>query len=307
MLRLATLLFLSLVSLPLFAQEEEQPAPRPAPKVPASAVPLNKQETILLDKEKKTILLKSTVCLREGVLEMLVCPKQTKEHESIFTLDGKAQVVHAGLLAAGAEPGHPARFSPEFVKAAGTKIDIFVNWIDDEGKPQRTNAQEWVRHATQRYFEAPLEFVPEGVRLAEGNDAIRYDDVNKELLFFGPMTPELKEKFLGMSKDASYQKAIESLAKQGEFKKIEADFVFAGSGFLDRGDGAQVYAAEGGSLICVANFGDALIDVNIKSSASNDAGLLFEPWTERVPPAGTEVLLELVPVPEAKGQDSETK
>ena len=60
---------------------------------------MNKQETVLLDAEGKRLVLKGEVCLREGLLEMLVCLKQTKEHESILSVATKAQTVHAGLLA----------------------------------------------------------------------------------------------------------------------------------------------------------------------------------------------------------------
>ncbi len=39
---------------------------------------------------------------------------------------------------------------------------------------------------------------------------------------------------------------------------------------------------------------DAVLDLAIKSTDKQDEGLLFEAWTERIPPRGTEVLMELV-------------
>ena len=50
-------------------------------------VPLNKQGTVLLDVDGKRLLLKTKVCLRDGVLEMFCCLKQTKEHESILAIE----------------------------------------------------------------------------------------------------------------------------------------------------------------------------------------------------------------------------
>jgi hypothetical protein len=50
-------------------------------------------------------------------------------------------------------------------------------------------------------------------------------------------------------------------------------------------------------LICTSNFGDAMIDVREESSAS-DGGQTYEGWSERIPPAGTPVLLVLKPVRE---------
>lgn len=301
MLRLMTLLFVCFWGTLLLAQSD---SPKPAPAIaadgtlatPADTVPLNPEKTILLDKSRNRLLLRTKVCLREGVLEMFICPKQTKEHESVLSLAGKAQVIHAGLLAMGLTPGHPARFHPEFAAPQGPKLDLFVNWIDADKKPQRMRAQEWIRHSTHRYFEAKLETVPREVQLGEGENSLRYDAVNKMLIFFGTMTPELKKRFLTMSSDQKYQQAVNSLFDQGVPRELEADFVFAGSSFLKREDGSEFYTAEAGSLVCVANFGDALIDINMRSTASNDSGLLFEPWTERIPSLQTDVLVEIVPV-----------
>ena len=48
-------------------------------------------------------------------------------------------------------------------------------------------------------------------------------------------------------------------------------------------------------LICLANFSESMLDVSIPSSAQN-ATLLYESYTERIPPLGTAVTIELVPV-----------
>jgi len=288
------------------AAQDEKPAPAsaassatmvraPLVQIPVDAVPLNPEKTIYLEKAQRRLLLRTKVCLREGVLEMFLCPKQTKEHESILSWSGKAKIAHAGLLALGAKSGHPVRFEPDFSPPAGDIIDIFVNWTDEKGQPQRRPAQQWIRHATFRYFEASLAKVPPGVTLGETEESLRYDDIDHKLLFFGTMKPGLKKEFLAMSSDKDYQQAVESLWAQGRFRELEADFVFAGSFFQRREDGTEVYVAEAGSLVCVANFADAMIDINMQSTASNDAGLLFEPWTERIPPMGTDVLVEFVP------------
>lgn len=276
----------------------DEPKSEPTGPAVSAGVPLNKEGTILLDKPQGKLLLKARLCLREGVLEMFLCPVRTKEHESILSLEGNAQVIHAGLLALGATPGHPARFEPEFVPPAGQQIEIFVNWKDEQGQLHRMRAQEWIRHVTFRYFEAPLARIPAGVKLGEGDESLRYDAMNHLLLWFGTLSAKQRDEFLAMSPDEDYQKAIRSLFDQSQPRQLEADFVFAGSGFARMDDGTEIYLAEAGSAICVANFGDALIDINMKSTASNDAGLLFEPWTERLPPEGTEVTVELIPVKE---------
>jgi len=78
-------------------------------------------------------------------------------------------------------------------------------------------------------------------------------------------------------------------------RQLEADWVFAGSGFWrDPTDGTEHYQADGGDMICVSNFPTATLDLPIESSESN-AALLFEAFPGRVPAAGTEVELILTP------------
>ena len=72
-------------------------------------------------------------------------------------------------------------------------------------------------------------------------------------------------------------------------KEMTFPFVFGGSGFwTDPDTGDQRYLADAGDLICVSNFGTAMLDVPIVSSQSN-MDLLFEPFTERIPPIDTPV------------------
>lgn len=274
------------------AQEAAQPAPETAAQ--AEPVPLNPERTVLLDKPGRRLLLKTQVCLRLGVLEMLACPKQTKEHESILSFPGKAQAVHAGLLALDLTPGRPARFAEKFEPPTGPKLDVYVSWQDAAGKPQRRPAREWIRHVTYRYFAAKLSKVPPGVPIDQGDDTLRYDPNTQELLWFGIMSNERRDFLLKHSNDPAYQQAVRSLYEQSQPRELMAEWVFAGSGFSTTEDGRQIYQAEAGSLICVANFGDALIDINVESSASNGAQL-FEPYTERIPPEGTPVTIEIMP------------
>ncbi len=288
------LLAVTLVLFSLCDVRAEQPSGQPAPST--KAVALNPQGTVLLDHPGKKILLKTTVCLRDGLLEMLVCPRQTKEHESILSIDAAAETIHAGLLALGAKPGHPVQFQPEYRPAAGEEIEIYLNWKDDQGRQQRVPAQDWIRHSLQRYFESPLAALPPGLKLPKGRSEPVYDEANRKLIFYGPMSEEQLKTFLGYSEDKAYQQALRDLRRQGEERPLQAKFLFAGSRFVKLTNGKEAYQANSGNLICVANFSDAMIDIDVKSSASNDSGLLFETWTERIPPLQSEVVVELIPV-----------
>lgn len=276
---------------------DDKPA---AGKPPAGRpVPLTKSGTVLLDKAGRRVILKTKVVLREGALEMLLCRKGTKEHESILALDAPAFVVHTALLAVGAEPGQPVRFTPEYQPPRGQKIDIFLQWTDAQGKPHRVPAHTWVRSATRRFFVAKLDELPAGLTLPKETE-LRYDAKHDELLWYGTMTEKQRDELLALSQDEEYRRAIRSLFDQGRIREMKADWVFAGSGYYvekdDQGKERRYYLAEDGDVICVANFPSAMIDVDVESSASGSENLLYEAYTERIPPTDTEVTVELVPV-----------
>ena len=258
-------------------------------------VALNKQKSVWLDPAGKRLILHSEVVLREGFLEMLACIKQSKEHESILAVPTKAQTIHAGLLALGLEPGTPVKFTPEFHPPAGAKLDICRPWTDSAGKAHRVPAQSWVRNATRRYFIEKLDKLPPGIMLPEDKN-LKYDEKRSEMLWYGSMTDAERDQFLALTKDKPVQAVIKSFHEQSRSREMKADFLFTGSGFhTDEKTGEKFYQAEAGDLICVANFASSIIDVNAESSATNE-GLLFEAYTERIPPIGTPVVIELVPV-----------
>ena len=260
----------------------------------SSAKPLNPKGTVYLDTANKKVVLRGQLCLREGLLEMLVCKAQTKEHESIISIDAEAYVIHAALMALGAKPGTPVRFQPEYAPPTGQKIEIYVGWTDEFGRPHRYPAQKLVRKVTQRYYTAVLDPLPRELKVDNRGD-LRYDTTTKELIWFGRMNEVQKKALLARSADKAYQKIIQTFFADGQPQELEADFVFAGSQFYKQKDGTQYYMAEAGNIICVANFGDAMIDITTRSSADN-AGLMFEPYTERLPNKRTDLTIELIPV-----------
>ena len=259
-----------------------------------SAVALNPQKTVLLDKPHGRLYLQTTVALREGLLEMFLCKKQTKEHESVLAIDASAQVIHAGLLAAGATAGKPAKFQPQFTPPQGTQIEIWVHWKDADGKPQRATAQSWIRSLTKRYYAEKIGPLPAGVTIPKDSE-LRYDPMMGELIWFGIMTPEQEKELAALSKDETFRKALHKFQVDSQPKGMTAEFIFAGSSFVKNPDGQEWYAAEAGNLVCVANFADAIVDVNVRSSDMNSEAS-FEPNTPAVPPLRTPVVVELVPV-----------
>lgn len=92
------------------------------------------------------------------------------------------------------------------------------------------------------------------------------------------------------------QKLVRHTRTQTE---LNHPWVFAGSLFWRDEEDREHYAADGGEFICVSNFARATLDIPVESSQDN-ADLLYEPFTERIPPRGTKVRLVLQPKQQEK-------
>ena len=272
-----------------------KPLPEQLRKILEGSTALNTPNTVFLDANPRRVLLHTQVACEDCLLEMLCCTEGTKEHESVLWLRSRAFVVHAALLALGEKPGKPAMFSPEFSPPSGPRIDIFVNWVGEDKKLHRADVRSWLRHSIFHYFSQKLPKPPPGVKLPLME--LRYDPYNKELLWYGPMSEKQREHLLTLWDDKSYQQAINTFFADSQSRPMTADFVFGGSyHFVNEATGQKQYAAEGGYLICVANFAASLIDIKEASSAS-DGGQSYEGWPGKIPPRNTPVIVELIPAP----------
>jgi len=236
------------------AQERETPAQgkateggevdKSAPKNPLNPTAelrrLQPDNDAWIDVKDKHVVMQGEVCLTQGPLEMFAVTKGTKEHEAVVSVNTKAQVIHAALLAVGAKSGKPVEYVPAYKPPSGDKIEIMLFWTDEKGNQRKAKAQEWVR--------------------------------------------DVKTK-----------------------KAMEYPWVFAGSGFYtDEDTKKRFYMAEAGDFICVSNFPDAMLDVPARSTDSNE-DLLFEAFTENIPPRGTKVTIVLVPEIEKKAADKKAE
>jgi hypothetical protein len=137
---------------------KKPPAPPKLPE-PKGARRLSKDYPIWIDPQERAIIVEGQIALREGMLEMFACTRNTKEHESIISANTKAFLVHTGLVALGAEPGHPVRFQPEYMPPSGTEIDVLVRYLDEKGKLQTARAQDWIKdNHTQKPMTYPFVF-----------------------------------------------------------------------------------------------------------------------------------------------------
>ena len=87
-------------------------SPKPQPPPPeAKRTQIADNIFLEVQGDERRIVVRTSVVLREGQLEGLLCRKNTKEHEYILAADADARKIHAALLVAGAKPGRPSRSS----------------------------------------------------------------------------------------------------------------------------------------------------------------------------------------------------
>lgn len=131
------------------AEPPDEPAKKPAQAPDAKRAEFGKNVWLETRGSERRVILESRVCLREGMLELLLCRQQTKEHESILSAEIDARMVHAALLAAGALPGAPVRYQPDFKPASGTRIRVTLEY-KDRGKTVTIPAQRWVLNSATK-------------------------------------------------------------------------------------------------------------------------------------------------------------
>ncbi len=160
------LLLVCLLLLSVSGVNAQDPAPgeRPTPKdaEPLPEAPKASAESTLkkllpdqdfyletLADGSKRVLFAAEVCLREGPLEVFVCKKGTKEHESILRIPLDARYLHAALIASGAKPGKPVQYvkpdtlEPDYKAASGATITVQVHY-KLAGKLHTHAAQDWI-------------------------------------------------------------------------------------------------------------------------------------------------------------------
>ncbi len=189
---------------------------------------------------KRQVLVEAVVCMRDGPLEMFMCRKNTKEHESVVCSEMDARDIHKALLLAGAVAGSPVKFDPKYEPVKGPAIKISVRYTD-AGKEKTIDGRSWVREVKTR-------------------------------------------------------------------KELDKDWIFGGSFFFapPNDPNRQLYAANGGEVVCVSNFTTAMLDLPIQSSDLDD-DRSFEAFKERIPALGTKVTIIFEPQPEKKDAKSVDK
>ena len=117
----------------------QQPVTKP---VAESARKSLKLPGLVTNFQKRCVDIEASVCLEEGMLELIACTKGTKEHESIIAIEAKAMHVHTALLLLGAKSGNPAMRKPIDeertrwidIPPKGDQVDVYLVFKNEAGK-----------------------------------------------------------------------------------------------------------------------------------------------------------------------------
>ena len=159
------------LSIPFALSAEENPAAGNPPggdaKKALAAERLSPQLRASLEKlvmpgvkinvEEWSVDVDARVCLVEGMLELIACTKDSKEHEAIIAVEAKPSHIHTALLLLRAKPGHPAmqkaideedtRFTS--LPPRGGAVDVFLLVKDAEGKETERPISDFITQAEQ--------------------------------------------------------------------------------------------------------------------------------------------------------------
>jgi hypothetical protein len=159
-------LFLILLTSASYSAIGDEPAPADEPaKAPArqispelrAALEKLKLPGVKINPEEWCVDVDSRLCLKEGLLELIACTKDTKEHESIIAIEAKPSHVHTALLLIGAKPGSPAQrqaIDPEMTRyrdipPSGSPVDVFLVFKDKEGNQVEKPISDFIKRAEE--------------------------------------------------------------------------------------------------------------------------------------------------------------
>lgn len=124
-----------------------------------TAVEALKLPGVRINLDQWSVDVESRICLREGLLELIACTKDTKEHESIIVIDAKPSHLHAALLLLGAKAGNPAirrivdqENGGRFISAPpkGNPVDVLLVFKDGKGEEREHPISDFITRSDQQ-------------------------------------------------------------------------------------------------------------------------------------------------------------
>lgn len=122
--------------------------------------------------QKQCVDIEGTVCLDQGLLELVACTEGSKEHESIVAIKARPMHVHTALLLLGAKSGNPAMRKPAGdqkerwvdVPPEGDPVNVYLVYREPDGKKVERPIGDFITRSENQ----PGEGLPVDKENAEG-------------------------------------------------------------------------------------------------------------------------------------------
>ena len=107
----------------------------------------------MINFQQRCVDIEGTICLDEGMLELIACTKGSKEHESIVAIAARPMHIHTALLLLGANNGNPATSRPADeqktrwidIPPQGDPVNVYLVFEDIGRKDGRAPHQRFCR------------------------------------------------------------------------------------------------------------------------------------------------------------------
>ncbi|MHC5110006.1 MAG: YdjY domain-containing protein [Planctomycetota bacterium] len=104
---------------------------------------------VTIDWTRKQVEVETTVVLREGPLELVVCTPGTREHESILVTKAAPARIYQAMGLVGLEPGSPVRYdkaNEKLIPPSGQRLELEVSY-QSGGKQHQHPIDRWLLDA----------------------------------------------------------------------------------------------------------------------------------------------------------------
>ncbi len=134
-----------------------------------------------IDHAQRQVVIDARVVQQSVMLELVLCRRGIREHESLLATEAVPSHVHAALLSLGLMEGIPGRYVHEiagveavYVPPRGPELEITLRWKSPDGTQMSASPGEWMVPAGENELAAPdrwvfvgSEVMPDGSYLAD--------------------------------------------------------------------------------------------------------------------------------------------
>jgi hypothetical protein len=124
-------------------------------------------DNIFIDVAKREVTLPATVNMQDGLVEVFLCARGGKVHESVFVADVVPYYLQVALILIGLKDGHDALYQKTETQIKGDPLEIWIDWQDGSAT-KRYHAEELIWNVTESTTMRQTSWVFTGSWLEQG-------------------------------------------------------------------------------------------------------------------------------------------